>query len=79
VLGGVSPDWAGTWAFVLEPLGPDRTRLITRYRAGYPTSAKMSLVAPVLAAAHAIMEGKQLRTIKHHAERLHAFAGRPAL
>jgi hypothetical protein len=70
VLSGMSPEWAGTWAFVLEPVGPDRTRLVTRYRAAYPPSPKMALLLPVFSAAHAFMERKQLRTIKHHAEQL---------
>jgi hypothetical protein len=69
VLKGLSPEWAGTWAFVLEPLGSERSRLITRYRAAYPPSPRMALMVPVFRAAHAFMEGKQLRTIKHHAER----------
>ena len=72
VLGGVSPRWTGTWAFVLERLGPNKTRLVTRYRAAYPPSRRMSLLVPTLAALHAVMERKQLRTIKHHAEQLHA-------
>lgn len=71
VLSGVSPRWAGTWAFVLEPQGKDRTRLITRYRAAYPPSGWMSFVVPMLAAVHAFMERKQLRTLKHHAEHEH--------
>jgi hypothetical protein len=69
VLKGLSPEWAGTWAFVLEPLGDERCRLITRYRAAYPSSRGLSLMLPVFRAAHAFMEGKQLRTIKDHAER----------
>jgi hypothetical protein len=72
VLSGLSPDWAGTWAFVLEPIGSDRTRLITRYRAAYPPNAKMSVMLPIFTAMHAFMERKQLRTIKHHAEHLRA-------
>jgi hypothetical protein len=72
VLGGVSPRWTGTWAFVLEPLGPNKTRLVTRYRAAYPPSRRMSLLVPALAAVHTVMERKQLRTIKHHAEQMHA-------
>jgi hypothetical protein len=72
VLGGASPRWTGTWAFVLEPLGPNKTRLVTRYRAAYPPSRRMSLLVPALAALHAVMERKQLRTIKHHAEQLRA-------
>ena len=72
VLGAVSPKWDGTWAFVLEPLGPDRTRLVTRYRAAFPPSSRMSVMVPMLAAVHAVMERKQLRTIKHHAEQVAA-------
>jgi hypothetical protein len=72
VLGGASPRWTGTWAFVLEPVGPDKTRLVTRYRAAYPPSRQMSVLVPALTALHAVMERKQLRTIKHHAEQLHA-------
>ncbi|HVU50692.1 MAG TPA: hypothetical protein VHL80_08385 [Polyangia bacterium] len=72
VLRGLAAQWAGTWAFVLEPLGPNGTRLVTRYRAAYAPSARMSLLVPVLKAAHEVMERKQLRTIKHHAELGHA-------
>lgn len=71
VLRSMSPEWAGTWAFVLEPLGSDRTRLITRYRAAYPPSVRMSIALPVIAKVHAFMASKQLRTIKHHAEHMH--------
>ena len=68
VLSSMSSQWAGTWAFVLEPLGPDKTRLVTRYRAAYPPTVRMSILLPVIAAVHTFMERKQLRTIKHHAE-----------
>ncbi|HEY8091099.1 MAG TPA: hypothetical protein VIF09_24720, partial [Polyangiaceae bacterium] len=71
VLSAVSPRWAGTWAFVLEPLGPDRTRLVTRYRAAYPPNVRMSIMLPVISTVHGFMERKQLRTIKHHAEHMH--------
>ena len=70
VLGGLSPDWEGTWAFVLEPMGPDRTLLVTRYRAAYPPNVKMATMLPLYTALHAFMEKKQLRTIKHHAEHM---------
>lgn len=72
VLSGLSPQWKGTWAFVLEPVGPERTRLITRYRAAYPPNAKMSMMLPFIKGVHAFMERKQLRTIKHHAEHMPA-------
>ncbi|MGH7295743.1 MAG: hypothetical protein ACRELB_12445, partial [Polyangiaceae bacterium] len=74
VLEGASPKWAGTWAFTLEPLGSSKTRLVTRYRASYPPNVWASLALPVLGAVHGFMERKQLRTIKHHAERPHAAA-----
>ncbi len=68
ILGSKAPQFDGTWAFVLEPVGDHATRLVTRYRAAYPASTRMSLTLPVMRAVHAIMERKQLRTIKHHAE-----------
>jgi hypothetical protein len=70
VVRGGGPDFEGTWAFVLEPLGSDRTRLITRYRAAYPPSTRMTWKLPMMRAVHAFMESKQLRTIKHHAEHM---------
>lgn len=72
IVGGVSPDWEGTWAFVLEPLADGKTRLITRYRAAYAPNVKMAVMLPLYAAVHSFMEGKQLRTIKDHAEHMHA-------
>lgn len=70
VLGGIAPSWQGTWAFVLEPLTSGKTRLITRYRAAYPPSARMAMLLPVLKTVHAVMERKQLRTIKQRAEHM---------
>ena len=72
VLQNETPDFAGTWAFMLEPVGADQTRLVTRYRAAYPSSPRMTAMRPVMAATHAFMERKQLQTIKHHAEHMHA-------
>jgi hypothetical protein len=74
VLDGASPLWAGSWAFDLQPLGENRTRLVTRYRASYPPNTRMKTLLPVLAAAHAFMERKQLRTIKQRAERMRVAA-----
>jgi hypothetical protein len=72
VLGSTTPDFHGTWAFVLEALGDHATRLVTRYRAAYDPSLKMAVTKPWMASLHAFMERKQLRTIKDHAERLYA-------
>jgi hypothetical protein len=71
ILGSLTPDWEGTWAFVLERLSGDRTRLVTRYRAAAATGPKMELLMPIYAKVHAFMERKQLRTIKEHAEQMH--------
>lgn len=69
VLGSKSPDFEGTWAFALEPLDDGkRTRLVTRYRGTYPPSPSRTAFRLGMTAIHAIMERKQLRTIKHHAE-----------
>jgi hypothetical protein len=72
ILGSLTPDWEGTWAFVLEPLADDRTRLITRYRVAHADNLKLALLMPLYARVHAFMERKQLRTIKERAENLRA-------
>jgi hypothetical protein len=78
VLGSLTPDWDGTWAFELEPLAGGRTRLVTRYRAA-GTGLKMTLLLPLYAAVHAFMERKQLRTLKARAEHMHVRSvARPA-
>ena len=69
VLQSVWPRFEATWAFVLQPLPGGRTHLVVRYRAAYPTSVRMAVTLRLMAAIHAFMERKQLRTIKHHAER----------
>jgi hypothetical protein len=72
VLQSSAPQFEGTWAFVLEPIGPDKTRLVARYRAAYPSSVRMAFMRPVMGTIHAFMERKQLRTIRHHAEHMRA-------
>jgi hypothetical protein len=71
VLGSEAPDFRGTWAFVLEPIGDNATRLVTRYRAAYKPSPKLSVMLPLIAPLHGFMERKQLRTIKDRAEHMH--------
>ena len=70
VLASTGPDFHGTWAFVLEPVG-GKTRLVTRYRASFEPTSKMAMRVPMMAVLHAFMQKKQLRTIKHHAEHMH--------
>jgi len=78
VLQGGAPQFDGTWAFVLEPLGATRTRLVVRYRAAFRPGAHGELMKPMMTAVHAFMERKQLRTIKHHAEHMHSLRWREA-
>jgi len=68
ILGSTAPSFEGTWAFVLEPIGATQTRLVTRYRASFTPSARMSAMVLWARAIHTVMETKQLKTIKHHAE-----------
>ena len=72
VLESETPDFVGTWAFVLEPIATNQTRLVVRYRAAYPPSTRMAFRVPVMEQIHGFMERKQLKTIKHHAEHMHA-------
>jgi len=60
-----------TWAFVLEPLPPDETRLIVRGRVapGYrPYGLPQWLAIPTGGLAHLIMQRKQLLGIARRAE-----------
>jgi len=72
VLESETPDFVGTWAFVLQPIATNQTRLVVRYRAAYPPSAKMALRVPVMEQIHGFMERKQLKTLKRRAEHMHA-------
>lgn len=59
-----------TWAFVLEPLGADACRLITRVRMKARPPWAEALQARVLAPLlHGVMGHKQLRGIRERAER----------
>lgn len=59
----------GSWAFVLKPLGAEKTRLIIRGRGSKPESAARKLFHySFLEPAHFIMERKMLLTLKQKAE-----------
>ena len=63
--------YQNTWAFVLEPLQPDETRLIVRGRIapGYrPYGLPQWLAIPTGSLAHLIMQRKQLLGITRRAE-----------
>lgn len=73
VLAWRSPDgtYLTTWAFVLEQLEPNRTRLIVRGRAApsySPYGLPLWFAKRTAPWAHAIMERKQLRGIQRRAE-----------
>jgi hypothetical protein len=70
VLGGTSPAYEMTWAFVLEPIGPTATRLIVRVRGtlAHEHPIRARVLATAALAAHEVMERAQLAGIKRRAE-----------
>jgi hypothetical protein len=62
--------YAVTWAFLLEPIGEDATRLVVRVRAEVEPGFRNDLARPAILSAHAIMEHAQLRNLKTRAEAL---------
>jgi len=59
-----------SWSFVLEPIGTDATRLITRVRGSIaPKWAEWLMGKIVYPPVHAIMQNTELRNIKRLAER----------
>lgn len=62
------PGPRATWAFALEPIGGDATRLFVRVRAEYEPTLAATLLSPIVRVMHEIMERKQLRTLKQRAE-----------
>jgi len=66
--GGKKKGVCATWAFALEPLGTNATRLFVRVRAAYEPSVRAALIRPIVGALHEVMERKQLRTLKVRAE-----------
>lgn len=64
-----APPWKTSWAFTLEPIGGEATRLTVRVRAAYEPSMKMALMAPSMGLVHEAMERRQLRNLRRRAER----------
>lgn len=59
------PHFASSWAFVLLPLEPERTRLVVRNRSTYGDSVQQEIaVRCLLEPAHFLMERKLLKTVK---------------
>lgn len=77
VIGGESEKMAGvlkpfkmTWAFVLEPIGEDTTRLVARARMkSAPKWAEWLAGSVFYPPLHGLMSGVQMKTIKQIAER----------
>lgn len=74
VIGGETDRLGGhvamTWAFVLEPIGGDATRLLTRVRArGTPRWSEWLQGRIIFPPVHAIMQHAQLAKLKRLAER----------
>jgi hypothetical protein len=60
----------GTWAFILAPIGPNRTRLVVRSRGPEaPTWLRRLFWMAVFEPAHFIMERKMILRLKALAER----------
>lgn len=67
----MSPSFAASWAFVLEPAGTGRTRLIERVRVWFGAETTGSrLLGPTLGFGVFVMVQRQLRGIATRAERL---------
>lgn len=78
-LSGMPRDYAASWAFVLEPLPGERTRLVERFRVRFAdTSGTPPFVLPLLGFGVFVMLQKQMQGIRRRAERLtHGTDGPP--
>ena len=68
--GMVGAGYSATWAFLLEPIGADATRLIVRVRGDFAPTLRMAMARPAIQSGHAIMKHAQLRNLKRRAESL---------
>ena len=71
MLGATQPtEFAASWAFVLEPMPGDRTRLIERFRVEFGESDKpwTALTLPVVGFGVFVMTQRQMLGIKERAE-----------
>lgn len=60
-----------TWLFHLSEVGPEHSRLISRWRADFPNTfaAKMGYGAPITGSMAHVMDVKMLKGIKHRVEK----------
>jgi hypothetical protein len=71
ILGATPQQFSASWAFVLEPMGSGRTRLIERFRVWYGESGFGShVVMPAVGFGVFVMLQRQMVGIKARAERL---------
>ena len=69
ILGGNNPPTS--WAFVLEPLDENRTRLLIRFREDFePTLGNIIMWRGLVDPIHFVMERKMLQGIKRRAEEI---------
>jgi hypothetical protein len=70
ILRTTPPDFAASWAFVLEPLDGGRTRLIERFRVRFGVAGPgFRVIAPVMGFGVFVMMQRQMRGILARAER----------
>jgi hypothetical protein len=70
ILGSKADSLVDTWAFILEPIGTDATRLLTRVRADFEPSLAWKIRGLGYNFAHVLMERVQLKNLKQRAESL---------
>jgi hypothetical protein len=84
MLGATQPTkFAASWAFVLEPMAGDRTRLVERFRVEFGESDKpwTALTLPVVGFGVFVMTQRQMLGIKERAEalrRMRSMSERPS-
>ncbi len=81
VVGGLAganmSEFRVSWAFVLEPLGDERTRLLERFRTRTTPGPAAVITGPLIDHGHFLMTRKQLLGIKERVEQ--PFGGRLSL
>lgn len=60
--------WCTTWAFVLEPIGDDATRLFVRVRSRWEDKLRFGLLEPLLNRVHDALERRHIDTLCRQAE-----------
>ena len=69
ILGSTPQDFAASWAFVLEPVGADQTRLIERFRVWYGEGSPAArFVMPFVGFGVFVMLQRQMTGIRERAE-----------